>query len=63
MGVIKGSEDALKSQCGYLDRLTYESLSHRSQSTFSHQRTIVYSLFEAYTKRKKMAGHSDSADR
>ena len=63
MGVIKGSEDALIFPDGHLDQCSYERLSHRSQSTFSHQRTIVYSLFEVYTKRKKLAGHFDSADR
>ena len=63
MGVIKGSEDSLTSQCCHLDQCTYESLSHRSQPTFSHQRSIVYALFEAYTERKKLEGHFDSADR
>lgn len=63
MGVIKGCEDALASNDRHLDQRSYERLSHRSQSTFSHQRTIVYALFEAYTKRKKLEGHFDSADR
>ena len=63
MGVIKGSEGSLTSQGRHLDQCTYEGLSHRSQSTFSHQRSIVYALFEAYSKRKKLEGHFDSADR
>ena len=63
MGVIKGSEDSLTSQGHHLDQCTYEGLSHRSQSTFSHQRSIVYALFEAYSKRKKLEGHFDLADR
>ena len=63
MGVIKGSEGVLTSRECHLDRRSYEDLSERSQYAFSHQRAVVYALFEAYTKRKKLEGHFDSADR
>lgn len=63
MGVIKGSEDTLTCDNHHLDRHNYEQMSHRTYPTFSHQRAVVYALFEAYSKRKKSQGHVDSADR
>jgi hypothetical protein len=63
MGVIKGSEQTLDLPNGFLDRDTYDGLSHRSQATFSTQRDHIYSLFLAYLKRKKSRGDYDAADR
>ena len=63
MGVIKGSEQALDCARRCLDRLSYEGLSHRSQSTFSRQRSEIYSIFESFLKQKRERNHYDSADR
>ena len=63
MGVIKGSEQALDSAERCLDRLSYEGLSHRSQSTFAGQRSEIYSIFKSFLKEKRERNHYDSADR
>ncbi|CAL1697343.1 unnamed protein product [Somion occarium] len=63
MGVIKGSEQALQSSERFLDRDTYLDLSHRTQGTFANQRETVYALFQAYSRRKKIRGDYDAADR
>ena len=64
IAVIKGSCGALKSDLGYLPKETYVEYGHgRSQATSSAQREMVYALFEVYTKRKKLQGHYDPADR
>ncbi|KAG8989209.1 hypothetical protein FRB94_014588, partial [Tulasnella sp. JGI-2019a] len=52
MGVIKGSEQALRCRTGYLDRETYEGLSIRSYPTFAGHRARIYTLFEVYRKFK-----------
>lgn len=62
-GVIKGSEEVIKHNSGYLDRKTYLALSHRQNSTFANQRDVVYNLFKAYLKRKRETGDYDVADR
>lgn len=62
MGVIKGSEASLGSSKGLLDRRTYEGLSSRACTAFSRERQQVYSLFEAYQKRRPL-GSYDAADR
>ena len=62
-GVIKGSELALDRPEGYLTEETYNGLSTRTQGTFASQRETVYTLFEAYVKRKKARGDYDAADR
>ncbi|KAI0693657.1 hypothetical protein BC835DRAFT_1352925 [Cytidiella melzeri] len=63
MGVIKGSEDSIQSDNGYLEREQYLNVSHRQQGTFSSRRDAVYSLFQAYLKRKKFRRDWDAADR
>ncbi|EGN94529.1 hypothetical protein SERLA73DRAFT_114784 [Serpula lacrymans var. lacrymans S7.3] len=63
MGVIKGSEEALSTTERFLDQKTYVKLSHRSQSTFSMHRDVIYKLFEQYMKRKKGRGDQDMADK
>ncbi|KAL7285962.1 hypothetical protein ACG7TL_001077 [Trametes sanguinea] len=63
MGVIKGSELALRQPGGYLNREMYCNLSHRTQATFASQRDNIYRLFEVYLKRKKQRGDYDAADR
>ncbi len=62
-GVIKGSEQALGHSEGYLDKIAYCKLSHRTQATFANQRENIYKLFQAYLKRKKERGDYDAADR
>jgi hypothetical protein len=61
--VIKGSEEALPYNDGFLDQKGYEELSHRTQPSFAHQRTLLYMLFQAYIKLKKKRGDYDTADR
>ena len=63
LGVIKGSELALNSPDGYLDKDTYYGISHRTQGTFANQRECIYKLFKAYLKKKKERGDYDAADR
>lgn len=63
VGVIKGSEQALDHAGGFLDQKTYCNLSHRSQSTFAHQRNTIYAVFQLYLKRKRDRGECDPADR
>lgn len=63
MGVIRGSEQTLETEAGYLDRVAYERLSARSQPTFARQREQIYQLFEAYLKRKRELRTDDPADR
>ena len=63
LGVISGSEGSLAAENGYMDRESYERLSHRTQATFSRQRGPVYSLFQAYIRRKRELDGYDVADR
>ncbi|EKM60415.1 uncharacterized protein PHACADRAFT_167779 [Phanerochaete carnosa HHB-10118-sp] len=62
IGIIKGSERALCSADGILDRQSYCDTSERV-AAFSGQRDNLYSLFEAYLKAKRRDGQADSADR
>ncbi|QRW07577.1 P-loop nucleoside triphosphate hydrolase [Ceratobasidium sp. AG-Ba] len=62
LGVIEGSEAALQSKAGALDREEYTSLSHR-KSSFASQRHRVYDLYETYRKRKQAYGGYDAAER
>ncbi|CAE6535633.1 unnamed protein product [Rhizoctonia solani] len=62
LGIIEGSEQALQSSTGALDRGEYTSLSHR-KSFFASQRDRVYDLYELYRKRKQFLGGYDSAER
>ena len=61
--MIKGSEQALNSEQGYLDQETYSGIRRRSHATSDEQRELIYRIFEAYTKRKKEYGQYDAADR
>ena len=63
LGVISGSEGSLAAENGYMDRESYERLSHRTQATFARQRGPVYSLFQAYIRRKRELEGYDVADR
>ncbi|KAI0089815.1 hypothetical protein BDY19DRAFT_86920 [Irpex rosettiformis] len=63
MGVIKGSEDSVQTEKGYLDRDQYLQVSHRQQGTFSGRRDAVYMLFQAYLKMKRERREWDAADR
>ncbi|RXW16510.1 hypothetical protein EST38_g9345 [Candolleomyces aberdarensis] len=63
LGVIKGSEQSLSHATGYLDLTSYSNLSHRTQHLFANQRDQIYSLFQAYMKRRRPRGETDSADR
>ncbi|KAG8918121.1 hypothetical protein FRC01_002041 [Tulasnella sp. 417] len=62
IGVIEGSEAALSSESGYLDRPTYLSLGATSQKIFAGRRDVVYDLFQRYL-RYKPKGSWDSAER
>jgi hypothetical protein len=63
LGVIQGSEESLSHENRFLDKHTYENLSHRAQYTFANKRDIVYSIFQAYIKQKRLRGNFDAADR
>ncbi len=63
LGVIKGSEDAVRTEKGYLDREQYLQVSHRQQGTFASRRDAVYALFQAYLKMKQERREWDAADR
>lgn len=62
IGVIEGSETALNSESGYLDRSTYLALGATSQKIFAGRRDVVYDLFQKYL-RYKPKGSWDSAER
>ena len=63
MGVIKGSEDTIRTKDGCLDRESYKLLSFRGQGSFSHRRDDIYDLFIGYTKLKQQRQNYDAADR
>lgn len=63
IGVIKGSEESIKTEKGFLDRDTYINLSDRSRATFATRREEMYSIFQAYNKRKQECREWDAADR
>ncbi|KAG8905111.1 hypothetical protein FRB99_000675 [Tulasnella sp. 403] len=62
IGIIKGSEDALASASGFLDRKSYEEISSRRHGTFAGDRSRIYDLFESYQKIRHQ-GSYDAADR
>ncbi|KAG9101942.1 hypothetical protein FS749_001473 [Ceratobasidium sp. UAMH 11750] len=62
LGIIEGSEPALESTTGALNREAYTSLSHR-KSSFASQRDRIYDLYEIYRKRKQAYGGYDAAER
>ncbi|KAI0641195.1 hypothetical protein C8Q79DRAFT_920041 [Trametes meyenii] len=61
-GVIQGSERALDSEGGYLDKETYYSITRHTATTSSAQREAVYALFMLYRKKKKQLWQRDAAD-
>ncbi|KAI0809044.1 hypothetical protein BC629DRAFT_1437282 [Irpex lacteus] len=63
MGVIKGSKEAVSTEKGFLDWRAYANLSQRGQATFATRREVIYSLFQAYTKKKQERREWDAADR
>ena len=63
IGVIKGSEEAVRSGERYLSRSAYEQLSTRMYPTFGTQRSRVYDFFEQYLRKKRLTGDFDAADR
>lgn len=62
IGVIKGSEMALATDSGFLDRSAYEKLRSRTYPVFADRRALVYDLFLRYL-RYKPKGSWDVADR
>lgn len=62
-GVIKGSEQAIDCDTGYIDKTTYISLSDRIYPIFSGYRERIYQLFECYIKLKRQLRHYDAPDR
>ena len=62
-GIIKGSEQTLEYEDGYIDRKGYLALSHRANSTFAAKRDLIYGIFQSYVKRKRELGDFDPADR
>ncbi|KZP30395.1 P-loop containing nucleoside triphosphate hydrolase protein [Athelia psychrophila] len=63
IGVIKGSESTMDTTPHFLDRATYESLSHRTNSSMVPHRHNIYTAFEYYARLKHNRGDYDSADR
>ncbi|KZP15184.1 P-loop containing nucleoside triphosphate hydrolase protein [Athelia psychrophila] len=63
IGVIKGSESTMDITPHFLDRATYESLSHRTNSNMVPHRHNIYTAFEYYARLKHNRGDYDSADR
>ncbi|KAG8877563.1 hypothetical protein FRB98_006659 [Tulasnella sp. 332] len=63
MGVIKGCEESLATLNGYITRPAYENMSVRTQSTFARFRPKIYTLFEAYLKRKQALSCYDAPER
>ncbi|CAA7264670.1 unnamed protein product [Cyclocybe aegerita] len=63
MGVIQGSEESLSDERHYIDKETYENMSHRAQYAFASRRGIIYAIFLQYLKQKKSSGEYDAADR
>ncbi|KDQ17320.1 hypothetical protein BOTBODRAFT_156073 [Botryobasidium botryosum FD-172 SS1] len=63
MGVIRGSVDAIKTKKGYLSRDAYLQLGERTHPMLTSSRDRVYSIFEAYLKKKLPFGARDAAER
>lgn len=63
LGVIQGSEEALSQENRFLDKTTYENLSHRTQYTFSGRRDTIYSIYVLYRQQKRKDNEYDAADR
>ncbi|KAL4064739.1 hypothetical protein V8B97DRAFT_2075905 [Scleroderma yunnanense] len=52
MGIIKGSEMALKCPGGILDEQSYADLSTRAYPVFADQREMLYNIFNSYCRLK-----------
>jgi len=63
LGVIEGSEESLSHESHFLDKKSYENLSHRAQYTFANRRETIYAIFQLYLKQKKVNSEYDAADR
>ncbi|KAF8641227.1 hypothetical protein AX17_000861 [Amanita inopinata Kibby_2008] len=63
LGVIEGSEKAAFSAQKHMDLSAYESLSGRTNPTFSNNRKVICDIFRDYQKRKMEVGDYDAADR
>lgn len=63
LGVIQGSEEALSQESRFLDKTTYENLSHRTQYAFSGRRDTIYSIYMLYRQQKRKDDEYDAADR
>jgi hypothetical protein len=63
LGVIRGSEESLLTEDGYLDRQVYMGLSERQRPAFATRREKIYNLFLSYLKFKGLNGGHDAADR
>ena len=63
IGVIEGSEESLSHESHFLDKGSYEKLSHRAQYTFANRRETIYAIFQLYLKQKKVNNEYDAADR
>ncbi|KAI0638791.1 hypothetical protein C8Q77DRAFT_1044775, partial [Trametes polyzona] len=62
-GVIQGSEAALNSETGYLDRMTYCGRNSRSLVQDWARRNVIYDLFLLYRTKKRQLWQRDAADR
>ena len=63
VGMIKGSEEAVKRPEGFLDLDTYLKVYRRTHPTTIEQRERIYSLFELYSSMKREKYQYDAADR
>jgi hypothetical protein len=63
LGVIQGSEEALSQENRFLDKTTYENLSHRTQYAFAGRRDTIHSIFMLYQQQKRKDDEYDAADR
>lgn len=63
LGVIQGSEEALSQDNRFLDKTTYENLSHRTQYAFVGRRGTIHAIFMLYRQQKRKDDEYDAADR
>ncbi len=63
LGIIKGSEESVLSEKGFVDLETYMNVTRRQQGTFTRNRELVYTLFQEYAKMKQDRDEWDAADR
>ena len=53
LGVIQGSEQALSQDNQFLDKTTFQNLSHRIQHAFANRRDTIHSIFMLYISEAK----------